>query len=58
MTITPREKVRAVFKSALAATGPGVEFVGAVDLAVEETARQLGLTPEAVEEALQEPEHA
>lgn len=58
MTITPREKVRAVFRSALANTGPGVEFVGAVDRAIEETARQLAMTPEAVEEALQEPEHA
>lgn len=58
MTITPREKVRAVFKSAMANAPTSVEWAGAVDWAVEETARQLGLTPEAVEEALQEPEHA
>lgn len=58
MTITPREKVRAVFRSALANTPTSAEWAGAVDLAIEETARQLAMTPEAVEEALQEPEHA
>lgn len=56
--ITPREKVRATFQSALANTGPGVEFAGAVDLAIEQTARELGLSVEAVEYALIEAEHA
>lgn len=56
--ITPREKVRATFQSSLANTGPGVEFAGAVDLAIEQTARELGLSVEAVEDALIEAEHA
>jgi len=55
MIITPREKVREAFnRSLLLSTAP--EFQDAIDEAIEATAQALCLTPEAVQDALEERE--
>jgi hypothetical protein len=54
MQITPRQKVYATFTKAMQ-KAKAEQFFDAVDEAVEAAAKELGLSPEAVEEALNEP---